>query len=137
MSGGTERIIFNNLIKQVVFVALGISIAAAVIGFPIMYKIQVGKANTIRTEQVQKQNNDFEMLKNRKYITINQFNTIFNKAKKIKNTKLLKQLNDLQIVDNSNGHIFKANVKDNAYQLMPVKVNGKTKVDRNWAKNNG
>lgn len=86
---------------------------------------------------MQKQNNDFEMLKNRKYITIDQFNTIFNKAKKIKNTKLLKQLNDLQIVDNSNGHVFKANVKDNAYQLMPVKVNGKTKVDRNWAKNNG
>ena len=71
MSGGTERIIFNNLIKQFVFVVLGISIAVAVIGFPIMYKIQVGKANTIRTEQVQKQNNDFEMLKNRKYITIN------------------------------------------------------------------
>lgn len=52
---------------------------------------------------IQVQNNQLAKLKANDYITVDQSNTLFNKAKSNDNTKLMDKMDNLHVVDNSDG----------------------------------
>lgn len=95
---------------------------------------------------VQNQSNRLAKLKAQDYITVDQANNLFNKAKEKNNTKMMNRMDNLNVVDSTNGNSYLFDVQtktvkhflyDNIYynyKLEPIKSAGKIQVNKAWQK---
>lgn len=120
---------------KVIIAVFSISFAIFIIVQPMMNNHYQQKREAVRTEQVQKQNQKFKELRNNHYISINQFNSLFKKAKKTKNKKLINQMGRVTVVDNQTGYTFTVKTNIHSYDLTPLKRDGKTVINKDWKKN--
>lgn len=120
---------------KVIIVAFSISFAIFIIGQPMMNKHYQQKREAVRTEQVQKQDREFKELRNNHYISIDQFNRLFKKAKRTKNKDLINQMGHVTVVDKQTGYTFLVKTNMYGYDLIPLKRDGKTVINKDWKKN--
>ena len=95
---------------------------------------------------MQNQSNRLAKLKAQDYITVDQANNLFNKAKEKNNTKMMNRMDNLNVVDSTNGNSYLFDVQtktvkhflhDNIYynyKLEPIKSAGKIQVNKTWQK---
>lgn len=120
---------------KIIIVVFSISLAIFIIGQPRMNKHYQKKREAVRTEQVQKQDREFKELRNNHYISIDQFSSLFKKAKKTKNKNLINQMGRVTVVDNQTGYTFTVKTNAYGYDLTPLKRDGKTVINKDWKKN--
>lgn len=120
---------------KVIIVVFSIPLAIFIIGQPRINKHYQQKREAVRTEQVQKQDREFKELRNNHYISIDQFNSLFEKAKKTKNKNLINQMGRVTVVDNQTGYTFTVKTNAYGYDLTPLKRDGKTVINKDWKKN--
>lgn len=120
---------------KVIIVVFSISFAMFIIGQPMINKHYQQKREAVRTEQVQKQDREFKELRNNHYISIDQFNRLFKKAKRTKNKDLINQMGHVTVVDKQTGYTFLVKTNMYGYDLIPFKRDGKTVINKDWKKN--
>lgn len=120
---------------KVIIAVFSISFAIFIIGQPMMNKHYQQKREAVRTEQVQKQDQEFKELRNNHYISIDQFNRLFKKAKRTKNKDLINQMGHVTVVDKQTGYTFTVKTNMYGYDLTPLKRDGKTVINKDWKKN--
>lgn len=120
---------------KVIIAVFSISFAIFIIGQPMINKHYQQKREAVRTEQVQKQDREFKELRNNHYISIDQFNRLFKKAKRTKNKDLINQMGHVTVVDKQTGYTFLVKTNMHGYDLTPLKRDGETVINKDWKKN--
>ena len=136
-----RRIMDDDLNSIITFLGVAVCILLLVFIWAIPTSSVGPSQNTIQV-----QNNQLAKLKANDYITVDQSNTLFNKAKSNDNTKLMDKMDNLHVVDNSDGfsYLFDVYTKDEHrflhtdtkyyYKLVPIKNGGKAVINKSWQK---
>ena len=95
-------------------------------------RVQKQKHKQVSNSEVQTWHN----LNQQNYVTIDQFKVLFNRVKKHYNTKLADKMNLAKVVDDSDGHVYMANIDANnmTLKLTPLQNGKRAMVSQAWQK---
>lgn len=95
-------------------------------------RVQKQKHKQVLNSEVQTWHN----LNQQNYVTIDQFKVLFNRVKKHYNTKLADEMNLAKVVDDSDGHVYMANIDANnmTLKLTPLQNGKRAMVSQAWQK---